>query len=128
MTSHMKRDETWENRCIGVMVACQSCNTVIWAHDSGTYYLWCGISGLFNTMGMPCRKCGHRGNYDGYNATGSHYDDLGAYDSWSTMRRLAEREGWTWDIAGDNSWHSNEEIEEAHRGVRERAKEEVPKP
>ena len=128
MTHQMKRDETWAGRCIGVMVACQSCNTVVWAHDTGMYYMRHGISGLFNTMGMPCRQCGHRGNYDGFNVTGANYDDLGAYDSWSTMRRLAEREGWTWDIAGDNSWHSNEEIEEAHRGVRERAKEEVPKP
>jgi len=125
MTHQMKRDKTWENRCIGVMVACQECNTVVWAHDSGTYYLWCGISGLFNTMGMPCRQCGHRGNYNGYNATGSHYDQFNAYDSWSTMRALAEYEGWTWDIAGDNSWRSNEEIDKAFGRT---PKEEVPKP
>ena len=122
MTHQMERDDKWAGRCIGVMVACQACNTVVWASDTGMYFMWPGISGLFNTMGMPCRICSHRGNYNGYNALGSHYDHFSAYDSWSTMRALAEYEGWTWDIAGDNSWRSNDEIEEAHRGVRERAK------
>ena len=114
MTSHMKRDETWPERVIGVMVACRECNTVVWAHDSGMYYMWPrGICGLFNTMGMACRLCGHRGSYDGFNVLGSHFDQFNAYDSWSTMRALADYEGWTWDISGDNSWRSNEEIDAA---------------
>ena len=122
MTSDTKRAEQLLNECIGVMVACQSCNTVVWANDTGTYYMWCGISGLFNMMGMPCRKCGARGNYNGYNVTGSHRDRFHAYDGWSTMRALAQYERWTWDISGDNSWRSNEEIDEAFRGAREGAK------
>jgi len=61
MSSDTKRAEQLLNECIGVMVACQGCNTVVWANDTGTYNLWCGISGLFNMMGMPCRLCGTRG-------------------------------------------------------------------
>ena len=113
MSSDTKRAEQLLNECIGVMVACQGCNTVVWANDTGTYNLWCGISGLFNMMGMPCRLCGTRGNYDGYNVTGSHRDRFHAYDGWSTMRALAQYERWTWDIAGDNSWRTNEEIDAA---------------
>jgi|TARA_Y100000310_G_scaffold57510_1_gene52763 hypothetical protein len=95
---------------IGTMVWCQGCKTVIWALDSD----WGDVRGILNMLKIPCRLCGEEGNYNGYSATLIHMDMHGTFDGWSTMKALAGYEEVKWNPSPDNTWRSDEEIQEAH--------------
>ena len=96
-----------ENRCIGVMVWCQSCDTVVWALDSDVG----DLRGILNMLKIPCRLCRAIGNYDQYSANAAHQEHYGTFDGWSTMKALANLERLAWNPSPDNTWRSNEEIE-----------------
>ena len=91
------------------MVWCQGCGTVVWALDSD----WGDLRGILNMLKIPCRLCGEVGNYNGYNANLAHKEMHGTFDGWSTMKALAEAEGLEWNASPDNTWRSEEEIEES---------------
>ena len=91
-------------RIIGTMVWCQSCETVVWAHDSNQG----DLRGILNMLKIPCRLCGKEANYDGLSVTSIHlerYEDLGiAPDAWSVMRALQRYLGVSWNPSPDNTW------------------------
>jgi len=93
---------------IGTMVWCQSCKTVVWALDSD----WGDMRGILNMLKIPCRLCGETGNYNGYSANTRHMEAHGTYDGWSTMKALADYEEVAWNPSPDNTWRSDEEIEQ----------------
>ena len=101
------RDENGKGACIGVMVWCQSCNTVVWALDSDVG----DLRGILNMLKIPCRLCRAIGNYDQYSANTHHMEMHGTFDGWSTMKALANYERLEWNPSPDNTWRSNEEVE-----------------
>ena len=100
-------DENGKSKCIGVMVWCQSCDTVVWALDSDVG----DLRGILNMLKIPCRLCRAIGNYDQYSANAAHQEHYGTFDGWSTMKALANYEGLEWNPSPDNTWRSNEEAE-----------------
>lgn len=105
----MQKNENSKSSCIGVMVWCLACETVVWALDSDVG----DLRGILNMLSIPCRLCGVRGNYDQYSANANHMDVYGAYDGWSTMKALADYEELEWNPSPDNTWRSDAEIEGA---------------
>ena len=100
-------DENGKSKCIGVMVWCQSCDTVVWALDSDVG----DLRGILNMLKIPCRLCRAIGNYDQYSANTNHMKTHGTFDGWSTMKALANMEGLEWNPSPDNTWRSDAEIE-----------------
>ena len=100
-------DENGKSKCIGVMVWCQSCDTVVWALDSDQG----DLRGILNMLKIPCRLCRAIGNYDQYSANAAHQEHYGTFDGWSTMKALANYEELQWNPSPDNTWRSNEEAE-----------------
>ena len=92
------------SKVIGTMVWCQTCKTVVWAHDSNLG----DVRGILNMMKIPCRLCGEKGNYDGSSPTSRTMYDLSTYDGWSTMRAIAQYFKLEWDISPDLSWEVKE--------------------
>jgi len=87
-------------RIIGTMVWCQSCETVVWAHDSNQG----DLRGILNMLKIPCRLCGKQGNFNGYSANTAHMEAHDTFDGWSTMKALAEYEKVKWNPSPDNRW------------------------
>ena len=98
------RDENGKGACIGVMVWCQSCDTVVWALDSDVG----DLRGILNMLKIPCRLCRAIGNYDQYSANTNHMKTHGTFDGWSTMRALAKHEGVEWNPSETNVWFDQE--------------------
>ena len=92
------------NLVTGVMVVCLACDTVVWAHDSGR---WGDVRGLLNTMKIPCRLCGKRKEfrgYDGWEVTAGMLQEHGLTSAWMLMHKIAEENGLTWDNSPDLTW------------------------
>ena len=88
---------------IGTMVICESCKKVVWAYDAD----FGDARGFANTCKLPCPKCGDRGTFDGWRVTTETQSVVGMYDAWSTMRKLAQIHGYSWEPSGDNTWNLN---------------------
>ena len=92
---------------MAVMVWCQSCNTVVWAYNHQEYV---DLRGICNMLRLPCPKCEKVGNFDGWGKR-KDVDYVSAfpeaYDDWSLMRLVAERNGIEcWEPSPDNTWFS----------------------
>ena len=85
---------------IGTLVVCQSCKKAVWAYD-GNYG---DLRGTLNCLKIPCRKCGSKGNYDGWAVTPEGLKAMDACDVWDAMRKWAARHGYEWDISPDCTW------------------------
>ena len=93
-----------ETKIIGTMVWCQSCETVVWAHDSNQG----DLRGILNMLKLPCRLCGEEANYDGLSVTSidlERYKNSGiASGAWSVMRALQRYHEVEWGRSPDNTW------------------------
>ncbi len=96
------------------MVWCQSCKTVVWAYNHQPKV---DLRGICNMLALPCPKCGHKGNYDGWGnneLTDNLITDLEkiqpVYDMWSAMRAIAVNEQVAWEPSPDNDWFSRPEL------------------
>ena len=92
---------------VGTMVWCQSCETVVWAHDSNQG----DLRGILNMLKIPCRLCGKEANYDGFSVTSNleRYKNLAITsgfprDAWSVMRGLQRYHEVSWSPSPDNTW------------------------
>ena len=93
---------------MAVMVWCQSCKTVVWAYDHQPNV---DLRGICNTLKLPCPKCGHIGNFDGWGSKSPcealkdrDTQEQPIYDDWSAMKFIARQYGIAWEPSPDNTW------------------------
>ena len=90
-------------KIIGTMVACLSCQRIVWAHDSD----WGDVRGLLNAMRLPCRLCGDENEfrgYDGWSITSDMVRRYGQPDTWATMRAIAAENDLIWGNGPSLIW------------------------
>lgn len=90
------------------LLACCTCQTVIWAYDHQPRI---DLRGICNMFKLPCPKCGAVGNFDGWGFKELTEESITwlenggpVYDGWSALRAYAKIKGWVWEPSPDNTW------------------------